>query len=349
MERNWIANGRGFLRVTLAIFATAAIVLGALAVITEVGVGMIERTHPPTGRFVEVEGGRLHLLELGAADAAPVVLLHGAGANLGDMRLALGDKLAANHRVILIDRPGHGWSDRPGGSADASPARQAKLVHQALTRIGVTRAIFVAHSWSGALAMAYAVDYPQSVAGLVLLAPLTHRRPVSIAWSDSLLEILLVECAEIAAGPVSGQFFVRTLAYPFGRVLIGLSVRSAFAPQEPPPDYFARTGVELLLRPSEFTATAEDVTLLDVFMEDQSRRYGMIAAPTVVITGELDELVPSDFQAKAILGALPHAKVFILPGVGHMVHYAAPERVIAAIAEIAQVEAEDRRRRQAGR
>ena len=92
----------------------------------------IEHAHPPTGRFVEVDGGRLHLVELGPAGAPPVVLLHGASGNLGDMRLALGERLARSHRVILIDRPGHGWSDRPGGSADASPARQAALIHQAL-------------------------------------------------------------------------------------------------------------------------------------------------------------------------------------------------------------------------
>jgi alpha-beta hydrolase superfamily lysophospholipase len=119
--------------VTVTVFAVTAAILGALAALTVVGVDKIERAHPPSGRFVEVEGGRLHLVELGAPDAPPVVLLHGASDNLGDMRLALGDRLAANYRVILIDRPGHGWSDRPGGRADASPARQAKLVHQALT------------------------------------------------------------------------------------------------------------------------------------------------------------------------------------------------------------------------
>ena len=124
----------GFLRVTLAMFAMMAALLGAPADFRAIGVDEIKRAHPPSGRFVEVDGGRLHLVELGPADAPPVVLLHGASTNLEDMRLALADRLAANYRVILIDRPGHGWSDRPGGSADASPARQAKLIHQPLAR-----------------------------------------------------------------------------------------------------------------------------------------------------------------------------------------------------------------------
>ncbi|MCX7311594.1 MAG: alpha/beta fold hydrolase [Alphaproteobacteria bacterium] len=128
--------------------AIAAAALAGLAAYSEIGVRAIERAHPPAGRFVDVDGGRLHLLELGPAGAPPVVLLHGASGNLLDMRVALGDRLAQRYRVIMVDRPGHGWSDRPGGSADASPARQAALIHHALVRIGVTRAIVLGHSWS---------------------------------------------------------------------------------------------------------------------------------------------------------------------------------------------------------
>jgi pimeloyl-ACP methyl ester carboxylesterase len=322
------------LRKTLTIFAIAATACGGLAIITALGTDRIEQAHPPSGQFVEVQGGRLHLVELGAADAPPVVLLHGASLNLGDMRLALGNRLAANYRVILIDRPGHGWSDRPGGSADASPARQAKIVHQALERIGVPRAILVGHSWSGALAAAFALDYPQSVAGLVLLAPVTHPWPESVAWPDSVIKALLAGITRSAAAPVSGQLFGRTLSLPLGKVLLGLGMQSAFAPQEFPLDYFARTGAELLLRPAEFTANAEDIAQIHGFLTDQAPRYETIQAPTVVLTGDADEALSPEIHAKAIATAIPHAKLVVLPGVGHMVHFAAPERVIEAIAEI---------------
>ena len=340
----------GALRITLTISAITVAILGALAALTAVGVGRIERAHPPSGRFVAVEGGRLHLVELGAPDAPPVVLLHGASDNLGEMRLALGDRLAANYRVILVDRPGHGWSDRPGGSADASPARQAKLIHEALTRIGVTRAIVVAHSWAGVLATAYALDYPQSVAGLVLLAPVTHPSPLSIAWYNNIVRALLIESARYATAPYIGPLFVRTLAFPFGKMLIGPSVQSAFAPQEPPPDYFAQTGAELILRPSEFTAFGEDLAQLKGFVTAQAPRYGAIAVPTVIITGDLDDVVPPDIHAKALAAAVPGAELVVLPGVGHMVQFAAPDRVADAIAGIEKRDAQNvGRARQAGR
>src|ERR1700687_4410376 len=152
-------------------------ILGFCAAITAVGVLLIERAHRPGGIFVPVSGGRLHVVELGPphpGDDPPVGLVPGGRGTLGGQRLTLGNRRAATRRVILIDRPGHGFSDRPGAGADASPARQASLVAEALARLGVERAIIVGHSWSGALAAAYALSYPERVAGLMLLAPVTH-------------------------------------------------------------------------------------------------------------------------------------------------------------------------------
>src|SRR3977135_1349512 len=99
-------------------------ILGLCAAFTAVGVWLIERAHRPAGVLVPVSGGRLHVVELGRAQASrapPFVLLHGASGNLEDQRLILGNRLAATRRVILIDRPGHGFSDRPGAPAGAPP------------------------------------------------------------------------------------------------------------------------------------------------------------------------------------------------------------------------------------
>src|SRR5579871_2078033 len=170
------------LRNTVVVLIVLAVMLAGLFLFTRLGVQTIEAEHPPAGRFVDVERGRMHVVELGNRAAPAVVLLHGSSINLADMRMALGDRLERQYHVVLVDRPGHGWSDRPDGAADASPARQAALIHQALERIGVTRAIVVGHSWSGALATAYALAYPASVTGLVLLAPVTHPWPGGVGW-----------------------------------------------------------------------------------------------------------------------------------------------------------------------
>ena len=151
---------------TLAIIVA---VLGAGAVITFIGTRLIERAHRPRGRFIDIGGFPQHVAEMGPRDAhdmLPVAVLHGAGANLEDMHLALAEQLAGRRRVIFVDRPGLGFSARRAEEG-ASPAYQAAVLRDVLDRLGVERAIVVGHSWSGALALTFALDFPARAAGLV--------------------------------------------------------------------------------------------------------------------------------------------------------------------------------------
>ena len=319
----------------LIVLATLAAAVAALGVFTAYDAERIKRSNPPIGQFVEVAGGRIHLVEMGGADNFPIVLLHGASVNLGDIKLALGEQLAQDYRVIAVDRPGHGWSDRPNGAADASPTSQARLVHEALSRIGVSRPILVAHSWSGALATAYALEYPESVAGLVLLAPLLYPWSTNTAaWFDNFLQAVLVQATALGASATTGPVFARTFALPLSKLLMQTSIQSAFAPQLPPADYITRTGGELELRPAEFIANSQDLDWLDEYLAIQARRYDEIQAPVIILTGDRDALAPPHFHAQRLASVLRKGKVVTLPGVGHMIHYAAPEQVHKAIADI---------------
>ncbi len=96
----------------IALGAVAA--LAILALVTQAGVVVLQRAYPAQGRMIEIAGATLHIVDIGPRDAAgpPVVMIHGASSNLQTMRQPVGDMLAKNHRVILIDRPGHGWSTR---------------------------------------------------------------------------------------------------------------------------------------------------------------------------------------------------------------------------------------------
>jgi pimeloyl-ACP methyl ester carboxylesterase len=314
----------------LVLLAVAAIILAGAAV-TAFAIARIERAHPPSGRFVDVDGGRLHLVELGkrvipseaAADEdsrPPIVLIHGASGNLGDLRLALGDRLARTRRVVMVDRPGHGWSDRPGRADDASPARQAALIAQALERIGVERFVLVGHSFGGTVAAAFALAYPERLAGLVLLAPVTHPWKGGLAWYNALLTT-----------PVAGFVFARALALPVGELLLERGARGVFEPQAMPDDYLRRAATRLLLRPAEFVANAQDIAVLKDFVTTQVPRYGDIAMPTVVLTGDADTTVSPELHSRALAAVLPDARLVILPGVGHMPQHTATDDVIAAI------------------
>src|SRR5438477_5198872 len=209
-------------------FVALTVVFGLLAAVTSLGVARLEAAHPPSGEFVDVQGVRLHVVVLGVPRNSPeaepaVVLVHGASGNLEDMRLALGERLASAHRVILIDRPGHGWSSRPESDDYASPARQAELVAAALEKLGVRRALLIGHSWGGACAIAYALEFPERTAGLVLLSAVTHPWPGNAGWYNNL-----------AGLPYIGAVFLRTCVYPLGLLLIESASRAIFEPQAVP-------------------------------------------------------------------------------------------------------------------
>jgi len=298
-------------------------VLAAGAVVTFVGSWLIERAHTPRGRCIDVGGLRQHVVELGAKNGAPpIVLLHGAGCNLEDMRLALGERLADRHRVILIDRPGLGWSQRAGRHG-SSPAYQAALLRDVLDQLGVERAVVVGHSWGGALAATFALDYPQHVAGLVLLAPPLYPLLRSMTW-------LYV----IFATPAAGWLYARTLALPLGLLFIRMALSSAFLPQRPPHGYIKRTAALLVLRPKTFLANARDMADLKRFLKFQVARYPSLEPPTVVVTGDRDGVVSPRHHAFAFAAAVTAAKLVVLPGIGHMLHHVAADRVIGEIEDL---------------
>jgi pimeloyl-ACP methyl ester carboxylesterase len=239
------------------------------------------------------------------------------------MRLALGEKLAFSHRVILIDRPGHGWSSRPESDDYASPARQAELVAGALEQLGVQRAILIGHSWGGAFATAYALEFPKRTAGLVLLAAVTHPWSANPGWYNN-----------IAGLPFIGPLFLRTCVYPLGLLLMRSATRSVFEPQSVPEDYVRRAAIRLVLRPQTFYSNARDLALLKDFVTAQVPRYANLRTPTIIITGDHEMMVSPDINACALAATLPCAKLVLLKDIGHMPHHAAPEVVTTAIDEL---------------
>lgn len=298
--------------------------LVALVAITQAGVIWIERSHAPAGRMIDVTGGRLHVVELGSqrASSLPVVLIHGASSNLEVMRRPLGELLCRNHRVIMIDRPGHGWSTREALS-DATPAIQARMIDEALGKLGITRALIVGHSWGGALVCAMAIHRPSRVAGLVMLSPVTHRWTGGIPWYHN-----------VGAAPMVGRLFAHTLALPAGMLMLKAGARGAFPPQVMPDNYVRDAGLPLLLRPREFLADAWDMAMLKEAVTAQMARYGEIKSPVVILHGDVDTSVYLDVHARQFVKAVPHVQLIELPGIGHVVQNAVAERVVAAIDQL---------------
>jgi pimeloyl-ACP methyl ester carboxylesterase len=299
----------------------AVTALAVLALITQAGVLALQRAYPAQGRMIEVTGGTLNVLELGPRDSAapPIVMIHGASSNLQTMRHPLGDLLAKNHRVILIDRPGHGWSTRTR-LADSTPAIQGAMIEQALEKMGIGKAIFVVHSWAGALGARMALDDPARVAGLVMLAPVAYPWRGGVGWYNALVTT-----------PVIGPLLAYTITLPLGYFLTEPGARGVFLPQTMPEGFVEDTATPLLLRPREFLANAWDLVTLKDAVAEQAPRYPAIKAPVVVISGDDDNTVWPDVHSRPFVAAVPNAKLIMLAGVGHMVPYAAPDLIAREI------------------
>jgi len=303
----------------LAIIVVAA--LAVLAAVTQLGVDALQRAHPAQGRLIDVEGARLHVVEIGPRETAspPIVMLHGASSNLEAMRQPLGERLAKHHPVILIDRPGHGWSTR-ARREDSTPAVQSRMIFSALDQLGIGEAIFVVHSWSGALGARIALDDPKRVAGLVMLAPVTHPWRGGVGWYNNLVTTKLI-----------GPLLAYTVTLPFGTFVATPGARNVFLPQVMPDGYVKDTATALLLRPREFLDNAWDLVSLKQAVAEQAPRYAEITAPTVVISGDVDKTVSTNIHSRPFSATVPNAKLIVLEGVGHMVQNAAPDLVIAEI------------------
>ena len=303
--------------ISVAVVTTLAI----LALITQAGVLALQRAYPAQGKMIEVAGAKLNVVDIGPRDAGgpPIVMIHGASSNLEVMRQPLGDMLAMNHRVILIDRPGHGWSRR-ARAGDSTPAIQGRMIDEALEKLGVGRSILVVHSWSGALGALLALDDPQRVAGLVMLAPVAYPWRGGVGWYN-----------KVVTTPVIGRLLAYTITLPLGFFLAEPGARGVFLPQIMPQNFVRNTATPLLLRPREFLANARDLVTLKAAVAEQAPRYPDIAVPAVVISGAEDKTVSTNIHSRPFATAVPNAKLIVLPEVGHMVQNAASGLVITEI------------------
>ncbi|SFL65847.1 alpha/beta fold hydrolase [Methylobacterium pseudosasicola] len=305
-------------------FALLGLVLALGAVASLVIALRVGAENPPAGPFVEVAGGRLATIQAGPADGPPVILLHGASANASDPMEGIGRRLAEKgFHVIAFDRPGFGWSDRIDGSEAAAPAVQARIIAEALEKMGVGPALVFGHSWAGALALALALDHPERVSGLVLAAPVAMPMPARM--------LVLPWYWRLALKPPVAWLLSRTIGPPLAQYYLPETAKRVFQPQPEVPGYAETVRASLVLRPGTLLANVQDLVGLPAALAAQSPRYGDLRVPTLVISGAADPIVRSETQATPLAKAIPGARLVLLPGIGHMIHFVAADRLTAEI------------------
>jgi pimeloyl-ACP methyl ester carboxylesterase len=276
-----------------------------------------EREHPPRGKFIEVDGVRLHYIERGQGPV--LVLLHGNNVDAEDFeKSGVLDRAAERYRVIAFDRPGFGFSQRPRGTI-WTPEAQARLLHHALQELGVDSALVAGHSWGTMVALAMALEVPDFVRGLVLLSGYYYPS-------------LRLDAPVMAppAIPVFGDILRYTVLPLLMRLSFPLTAKRMFSPQ-PVPRRFRELPVWRLLSPKSLRATGAEAALMAPSALMLSRRYPELKVPVSLISGTRDKMVDFGHNSERLHERLPGSELQIEPSVGHMTHYAHPEQVMQAI------------------
>jgi pimeloyl-ACP methyl ester carboxylesterase len=283
-----------------------------------------EADQPPVDGFVTVDGMRLHYFERGTG--TPVVLLHGNGSMIGDfVSSGITERVACDHRVIAFDRPGFGYSERPRGRT-WGPSEQARLLLRAFALLGIERPIVVGHSWGTLVALALALEDPEQVAGLVLLSG--YYYPVPRARANALAP---------SAFPIVDDVLRHTVVPLVGRLMASGAVRRVFAPCAVPERFKRHYSIPHALRPSQIKAVAEEAAMLVESARTFSELYKELSVPVRLIAGSDDRIVETDKHSARLHRELGTSTFRNVPGIGHMVHHAAPEEVIAAIAAVGEI------------
>lgn len=299
-----------------------AAALGAAAIYTHAATRRIEQEVPADGRFVDVAGTRIHYVDRGTGPA--IVLLHGLGAQLRNFSYGVADALAADHRVILVDRPGSGYSvpgaDQPGILA------QAAIVAAFIEALALERPpLLVGHSLAGAVALGVATHHPGTVAGLALPAPMTQppgAMPAPVAGA-------------IADGITARALFAHVLGTPISRAAFGARWGKIFAPDPVPADFARRGGGALGDRPMAVNAALVELASADTDLTTIVARYPALTIPVALLYGRADQVIDPASDGERAVAAIPGATLELTDG-GHMLPVAHPRATAAFIRACAQ-------------
>jgi pimeloyl-ACP methyl ester carboxylesterase len=279
---------------------TGALILLALAGLTiwlyapDKPRSALEMAYP--GEYRMVLGQRLRIRDTGPRDAPPLILLHGFGSSL-DTWEPWAKALSAKYRVIRLDLPGFGLTG-PDALGDYSDRRTLAILAGLMDQLGLARATFIGNSLGGRFAWEFAAAFPQRVSRLVLISPDGFASP-GFEYGKA-PEVPLVMNLMPWVGP---------------RSLIRANLAPAWAHPEALPDTVLDRYRDMLLAPGVRRAILDRTR--QTILTDPSSRLRSIAAPTLLLWGEEDHMIPAS-NAQDYLRLMPHAQLVRLRGVGHV-------------------------------
>jgi pimeloyl-ACP methyl ester carboxylesterase len=294
----------------------------ALALFTGWTARLVTKALPPRGRTIAIDDCRFHYVDEGEGPA--IVMIHGLGGQMHNFTYALVGKLKDRFRVIVVDRPGSGYSSRPQHAA-AGIESQAKTMAAFIRKLGLERPLLVGHSLGGAIALAIALNHPDCAGGLALISPLSHpQESVPKPFSGLVISFLWLR-----------QLIAWTIATPFAITQRNVMLEAVFGPEKAPHDFAVKGGGLLSMRPASFCNAAADLFAAGDDLPGMIARYETLDMPVGVIYGTGDRVLDAMAHGKALTDKIAASDLVLIEDGGHMVLVTQPEPIADFITRIA--------------
>lgn len=272
--------------------------------------------------YQDVAGLRLHVRESGPRDAPAVILLHGFGASLHTWE-PWAERLSRDHRVIRFDLPGFGLTG-PDPTGDYSDRRSLHVLAALMDRLGIERASLIGNSLGGKIAWRFAAQDPGRVDKLVLISPDGFASPG-------------FEYGKTPEVP----FMLKLLPHVLPTALLRMSLAPAYGDPEALTEETLTRYRDLMLAPGVRDAIIARTG--QVMLEDPAPSLRSIQAPTLLLWGEKDAMIPIT-NAADYVRTMPHATLVSLPGLGHVPFEEAPDVSLEPVRTFLAPEGADARR-----
>jgi len=267
----------------------------------------LEAAYP--GEYRTVAGLRLRLRDTGPKNGPALILLHGFGASL-DTWEPWAIALSARYRVIRLDLPGFGLTG-PDPTGDYSDDRTLAVIAGLMDQLGVPRAALIGNSLGGRFAWQFSARYPARVTRLVLISPDGFASP-GFDYGKAPEVPLMLE-----AMPWVGP-----------RSLVRANLAPAYANEQALTEETLTRYRDMLLAPGVRRAILDRTR--QTVLTDPSQRLKSITAPTLILWGEQDAMIPIS-NAADYVRLMPHATLVRLPGLGHVPFEEAPARALVPV------------------
>ena len=281
----------------------------------------IEQNYPPAGNFVSTMNSEIDVHYVREGMGVPVVLLHGRDGTLQEFTFSILGDVADKYEVVAFDRPGYGYSECENPDKFTTK-EQAKIINEALNKIGIEKPIIVGHSYGGAVMLQYLLDYPDQVRGGISLA--------GIAYMD---EPPTESFYALPRYPVIGPLLTNTLVLPLGSAMASNIYGQAFYPMKPPKKYIEVIS-SLYLRPKQFSATAYELSHMYDSVNAISDNYQQISTPVTILFGNADQMLDYQNDGERLHEALPNSKFRVIENGGHKVHYSHPRIILKELEDL---------------